>query len=122
MGVWFVSTVPRLYCERKSGPARVPSLVSILNVPERTCGRAFWTSGSLVIFRRFVHLSVMSKQKPLIKIREANRDDVAELMELNRAAYPVLTGENVVWGESHLLSHKLVFPQGQLVATVDRKI
>lgn len=37
-------------------------------------------------------------------------------MALNRAAYPGLAEENVVWGESHLLSHQRIFPQGQLVA------
>ena len=41
---------------------------------------------------------------------------------MNKAAYPVLAGENVVWGESHLASHLRVFPQGQLVAEVKGKI
>jgi len=64
----------------------------------------------------------MTKAKPHVKIREATRADVPALIELNRAAYPVLAGENVVWGETHLLSHQRVFPQGQLVAEVNRKI
>jgi ribosomal protein S18 acetylase RimI-like enzyme len=64
----------------------------------------------------------MSKKKVAVKIREATRDDVPALLALNRAAYPVLAGENVVWGESHLRSHLRVFPQGQLVAEVDKKI
>lgn len=64
----------------------------------------------------------MTKAKSHVKIREAHREDVPALIELNRAAYPVLAGENVVWGESHLLSHQRVFPQGQLVAEVDHKI
>jgi predicted amidohydrolase/ribosomal protein S18 acetylase RimI-like enzyme len=66
--------------------------------------------------------SDMSKKKAPVKIREATRDDVPALMALNRAAYPVLAGDNVVWGESHLRSHLRVFPQGQLVAEVNRKI
>ena len=64
----------------------------------------------------------MSKIKPHVKIREATRADIPALMELNRISYPVLAGENVVWGESHLLSHQRVFPQGQLVAEVDHRI
>lgn len=51
-----------------------------------------------------------------IRVREATRKDIPALIELNHAAYPVLAGENVVWGEAHLMSHFRVFPQGQLVA------
>ena len=64
----------------------------------------------------------MSKTKPTIRVREAARDDVPALMELNRAAYPALAEDNVVWGESHLRSHLRVFPQGQLVAQVNGKV
>jgi len=64
----------------------------------------------------------MPKTTPTVKVREASRADIPILMELNRAAYPGLSGENVVWRESHLLSHQRVFPQGQLVAEVRRKI
>ena len=64
----------------------------------------------------------MPKKKISVKIREATREDVPALLALNRAAYPVLAGENVVWGESHLRSHLRVFPQGQLVAEANRKI
>jgi hypothetical protein len=41
---------------------------------------------------------------------------------LNRAAYPGLAGENVVWGETHLLESLAVFPPGQLVAEAKGKI
>ncbi|MEP6664145.1 MAG: GNAT family N-acetyltransferase, partial [Verrucomicrobiota bacterium] len=64
----------------------------------------------------------MSKNVTPVKIREATRADISALMALNRAAYPTLASENVVWGESHLLSHLRVFPQGQLVAEVRGKI
>ncbi|HMP81494.1 MAG TPA: bifunctional GNAT family N-acetyltransferase/carbon-nitrogen hydrolase family protein [Verrucomicrobiota bacterium] len=66
----------------------------------------------------------MNRTKPQakVKVREATRDDIPALMALNRAAYPVLAGENVVWGETHLLSHQRVFPQGQLVAEVGQTI
>lgn len=57
-----------------------------------------------------------------VRVREATRQDISALMALNRAAYPGLAGENVVWGETHLLSHLRVFPQGQLVAEAKGKI
>ncbi len=41
---------------------------------------------------------------------------------MNRDAYPVMANEDVVWGERHLKSHQLVFPQGQLVAELDEAI
>lgn len=66
----------------------------------------------------------MSKSKAAVrvKIRRANKGDIAKLVELNRAAYPVMANENVVWGESHLLSHQQIFPGGQLLAEVEGKI
>jgi predicted amidohydrolase/GNAT superfamily N-acetyltransferase len=61
-------------------------------------------------------MAVKNKKRIPIKVREATRADVPALVELNKAAYPQLAEENVVWGETHLLSHLRVFPQGQLVA------
>lgn len=62
------------------------------------------------------------KSKSAIRIRQATRADIPELVTLNRAAYPTLAKENIVWSEAHLLSHLRVFPQGQLVATHKGKI
>ncbi len=53
------------------------------------------------------------------RIREATRDDIPALVELNKLAYPDTSDENVTWGKSHLLSHLRIFPQGQLVAEID---
>jgi predicted amidohydrolase/ribosomal protein S18 acetylase RimI-like enzyme len=65
----------------------------------------------------------MAEKKTItVRVREATRKDIPALMELNRIAYPVLAGENVVWGETHLLSHLRVFPQGQLVAEAKGRI
>jgi predicted amidohydrolase/GNAT superfamily N-acetyltransferase len=64
----------------------------------------------------------MSRTKPAIKVREATRQDIPALIELNHAAYPVLASDNIVWGESHLRSHLRLFPQGQLVAVASGKI
>jgi predicted amidohydrolase/GNAT superfamily N-acetyltransferase len=57
-----------------------------------------------------------------VRVREATRRDIPELLALNRAAYPGMAQDNVVWGESHLASHFRVFPQGQLVAVVHGRI
>lgn len=62
------------------------------------------------------------KKNCVVRIREATRKDIPALMALNRAAYPVLAGENVVWGETHLLSHLRIFPQGQIVAEIKGRI
>lgn len=64
----------------------------------------------------------MKATKTSVLIREVTRADLPALVELNRASYPVLANENVVWGESHLLSHLRVFPQGQLLAEVGGRI
>ena len=56
--------------------------------------------------------------QPSISIREATRADVPRLVAMNRAAYPVMAKEDVVWGERHLISHQRIFPQGQLVAEI----
>jgi predicted amidohydrolase/ribosomal protein S18 acetylase RimI-like enzyme len=64
----------------------------------------------------------MSKRPTPVRIRQATRDDISALIELNRIAYPVLADENVVWGASHLKSHLRIFPEGQLVAEVDSRI
>ncbi len=61
-------------------------------------------------------------KKPRVRVREASHKDVPALVALNRAAYPTLAEDNVVWGESHLASHQRVFPRGQLVAEVRGRI
>lgn len=67
-------------------------------------------------------ISVSTKKSSSVKIREATRADIPVLMALNRAAYPVLANDNVVWGETHLRSHLRIFPQGQMVAEANGKI
>jgi GNAT superfamily N-acetyltransferase len=54
-----------------------------------------------------------------IAIRPARRDELAALAALNRAAYPDLVQEGVVFTEPQLLSHLERFPEGQLVALRD---
>lgn len=65
----------------------------------------------------------MPKKPPAkVKVRIAKRGDVAAIVALNRAAYPTMAEDNVVWGEIHLLSHLRVFPHGQFVAETNGKI
>lgn len=52
------------------------------------------------------------KEKSNIIIREATRTDIPAMVALNRAAYPNMAADNVVWEERHLLSHLRVFPLG----------
>jgi len=63
-----------------------------------------------------------SKSPPVVTVRTATRDDIPALMELNRAAYPTMAEDNVVWGEVHLMSHLRVFPEGQFVAESEGSI
>lgn len=64
----------------------------------------------------------MARSKPPLVIRQATRADVPALVLVNRASYPRLAQENVVWSEAHLLSHLRVFPAGQLVAEQQGRI
>ncbi len=64
----------------------------------------------------------MSSSQSKVVVRKATRGDLPALVALNKAAYPVLAKENIIWGETHLASHLAVFPEGQLVAEVDGRI
>ena len=57
-----------------------------------------------------------------VTIRLATAEDVPTLVELNRAAYPTMAEENIVWGGTHLQSHQRVFPEGQFVAEIEGKV
>ena len=57
-----------------------------------------------------------------VSTRQATRGDVVRLVEMNRAAYPDLVGEGVVWDAAQLRDHLTVFPRGQRVAMIDGAI
>jgi GNAT superfamily N-acetyltransferase len=57
-----------------------------------------------------------------LALRRAKFSDVERLVELNRAAYPDLVEENVVYDAGMIRAHLAVFPAGQLVATRDGAI
>jgi GNAT superfamily N-acetyltransferase len=54
-----------------------------------------------------------------IEIRTVRSGDLAELAILNRAAYPDLVEDGVVFTDAQLRAHHALFPEGQLVATRD---
>lgn len=56
---------------------------------------------------------------PRITIRRAAPRDIPALVALNRAAYPDLAEQEVVFTEAQLRAHGGVFAQGQLVAEID---
>ena len=58
----------------------------------------------------------------VVHIRQASREDIPVLIELNHKAFPLMAEENVVWSERQLLNHQRLFPQGQLVAEIDGQI
>ncbi|MEZ5304207.1 MAG: bifunctional GNAT family N-acetyltransferase/carbon-nitrogen hydrolase family protein [Verrucomicrobiales bacterium] len=62
------------------------------------------------------------KKKDRVHIRQAVPEDIPQLLELNVLSFPQMTAEGVTWGESHLLSHQRIFPEGQLVAEVGGRI
>lgn len=57
-----------------------------------------------------------------VVVRQAVHTDIDALIELNRAAYPVLAEDNCVWKRTHLESHQRVFAEGQIVAELDGRI
>jgi GNAT superfamily N-acetyltransferase len=57
-----------------------------------------------------------------ITIRTATLADVDALAALNRAAYPDLVEDGVVFGVDHLRAHQARFPRGQLVAERDGRL
>jgi GNAT superfamily N-acetyltransferase len=57
-----------------------------------------------------------------VSIRLASASDVPSLVALNRAAYPDLLEDDVVFDEETLRAHLRVFPRGQLVAESDGRI
>jgi GNAT superfamily N-acetyltransferase len=57
-----------------------------------------------------------------IVIRTATPGDAVALAALNRAAYPDLVQDGVVFDAHHLLAHQQRFPTGQLLAEIDGEL
>jgi GNAT superfamily N-acetyltransferase len=59
------------------------------------------------------------QNSPQIVLRPVTRRDAPALVALNRAAYPDLAEQEVVFTEEQLLAHTAAFPRGQIVAEID---
>lgn len=57
-----------------------------------------------------------------LQIRTVRTGELAELAALNRAAYPDLVEDGVVFTEAQLGAHHGLFPEGQLVAERDGRL
>lgn len=57
-----------------------------------------------------------------IVVRRATFNDVDALVALNKAAYPTLAEDGVVWNRRNLESHLRTFPEGQGVVEIDGRI
>jgi GNAT superfamily N-acetyltransferase len=62
---------------------------------------------------------MVAAMKSTLSLRTACAGDVPRLAHINRAAYPDLVEEGVVWSEAQLRVHLTRFPEGQLVAELD---
>jgi len=70
----------------------------------------------------YTQLLMIAATKPSVTIRRARPLDVPRLVAMNRAAYPDLVAENVVWSADQLHEHLRRFPEGQLVAELEGEI
>lgn len=93
-----------------------------LRSASRDCGggATFWTrfdgDGPLATDSRFTP-GIMS-----VKTRAATLLDLPSLVALNRAAYPDLIEDGVVFEAAQLRTHQAVFPEGQRVAVDDGRV
>src|SRR5262245_6990832 len=67
-------------------------------------------------------LSFNTTPRTAVVLRGACPDDAHSLAALNRAAYPDLVTEGVVYDEAQILAQLAVFPAGQRIAEIDGKI
>ena len=59
------------------------------------------------------------ESKPRVSLRTVTLRDVPALVALNRAAYPDLAEQEVVFTEAQIRAHTATFPRGQIVAEID---
>jgi len=55
-------------------------------------------------------------------IRTMTEDDIPKIVELQKAAFPIMAAEGVYWKPDQLKTHLQVFPEGQFVAEYHGKI
>jgi hypothetical protein len=47
-------------------------------------------------------------------VRIVNLEDISDIIELQKKAFPLMAKDGVIWSEHHLESHIKIFPEGQL--------
>lgn len=57
-----------------------------------------------------------------LEVRQATRDDIDDIVELNHVAYPSEHEQDVRWTRDHLESHLQQFAEGQLVAVIGDQV
>ena len=62
-----------------------------------------------------------SKNKQ-VTIRTMTLDDIPNIVELQKASFPLMAAEGVYWKPEQLKAHLKVFPEGQFVAEYKEKI
>ncbi len=55
-------------------------------------------------------------------VRIVNLEDISDIIELQKKAFPLMAKDGVIWSEHHLESHIKIFPEGQLCAEIDGKL
>ncbi|WP_255465155.1 GNAT family N-acetyltransferase [Nitrosopumilus sp. b3] len=66
-------------------------------------------------------MSIPSKRSSVV-IRNMVLSDIPEVVELQKASFPVMASEGVYWKPTQLKSHIKVFPEGQFIAEYKNKI
>jgi ribosomal protein S18 acetylase RimI-like enzyme len=51
-------------------------------------------------------------------VRIVNLEDIPDIIELQKKAFPLMAKDGVIWSEQHLESHIKIFPEGQLCAEI----
>ncbi len=57
-----------------------------------------------------------------VTLREATDEDIGALIALNKACFPTMVEENIVWNRGQLRNHQRLFPEGQIVAEVAGRV
>ena len=57
-----------------------------------------------------------------VLIRIMRQEDIPQIVELQKAAFPIMAAEGVYWKPEQLNKHLQVFPQGQFVAEYHERI
>lgn len=61
-------------------------------------------------------------RKSKVIIRNMTKEDIPKIVELQKAAFPLMAAEGVYWKPDQLEAHLKVFPEGQFVADYNGKI